>query len=118
MSAWLVSNETISKIANTRMDTEEGAKKFAEDLHRMNVSSLMQRYADDYTEMLTPFKYIPRIIFDNNYQYHKSLSCFLYQCSEGNVPDTALFHTVEKIETELADTIVTKSSEWEEAKWE
>jgi len=118
MSAWLVSNETISKIANTTMKDVKNAELFAKDLHKMNVNALMDRYHDDYTEMLSAFKYIPTVIFADKYQYHKSLSCFLYQCSEGNVPEMALFKKVEEVQRKLAYDIVTKTSEWDEAKWE
>ena len=50
-------------------------------------------------------------------QAFKSLQCYLYQCSEGDVPDSEFFKEVDKFQGQLANKIITKLPEYEGMIW-
>lgn len=50
-------------------------------------------------------------------QAFKSLKCWLYQCSEGDVPDTPLYQVMDKVSDRLAHHIVSSLPEYERAEW-
>jgi hypothetical protein len=50
-------------------------------------------------------------------QFFKSLQCFLYQCSEGNVPDRPLFKALQDVEAFLAPTVNQDSPKYNVAVW-
>jgi hypothetical protein len=50
-------------------------------------------------------------------QLFKSLQCFLYQCSEGNVPEKSLFKALEALSNLLAPAINQESPEYDAAIW-
>lgn len=52
-----------------------------------------------------------------HYQLLKSLQCYIYQCSEGNVPDTHIYKAIDKLITRLAMYIVCNQPEYDEAEW-
>lgn len=47
----------------------------------------------------------------------KSLRCWLYQCSEGNVPEQPLFKALERYAGDLAFHIVAELPGWNAAEW-
>lgn len=52
------------------------------------------------------------------YQIFKSLRCWLYQCSEGNIPETSeLFKIMDDYSVALAFEIIETLPEYAEAKW-
>ena len=51
------------------------------------------------------------------HQDYKTIQCYLYQCYEGNVPETPLFKVLKKLEKEVACYIVENQPEYEEAQW-
>lgn len=48
----------------------------------------------------------------------KSLQCFLYQCCEGDVPESTLSRVVEAIKNDVAEEICTSLPEYKQAPWE
>jgi hypothetical protein len=50
-------------------------------------------------------------------QLFKSLQCFLYQCSEGNVPERSLFKALDALLNLLAPAIDQESPEYDAAIW-
>lgn len=84
-----------------------------ERLQAMNEDALKARYGD---EPAGGFEYVYFLI-PNRYQLLKSLRCFLYQCSEGDVPNTQLFKDVEEFAGNLALAIIEDSPEYEKANW-
>lgn len=48
---------------------------------------------------------------------YKAMTCLRYQCSEGNVPDTALFKELARAIGEIACAIVEALPEYEAAPW-
>jgi hypothetical protein len=52
-------------------------------------------------------------------QAFKSLSCFLYQCCEGDIPEkNNLYKMLEEIKNEMACCIVSNLPEYEKARWD
>ena len=118
--AYLEGNEARSWLSDTKSkqkiltETYEQRQELAERMFAMNVRAVKARYADDKTEYgftfwdeLPP----PRI------QAYKSLQCFIYQCSEGDVPNDPLYIGLEAICAGLANLIVSRLPEYDKAVW-
>ena len=128
MSAFLVNNETISKLANELYTNyregdnnplkEKNTKEIAMELYKMNVKALKQRY-ENYDDMIVPFEYCEKAIFDSTFQLLKSLNCYLYQCSEGNVPKKELYKFLSKtVKFNVMRDIIENIPEYRNAKWD
>ena len=52
-----------------------------------------------------------------HYQLLKSLNCYVYQCSEGKVPDTPIYKAIDKLAVKVAEYIATHQPEYEQAEW-
>jgi len=146
MSAWMVSNETLSNIANLidtyrvtgfngfgydmpdglmRIVGSKSTKQIFEMLVNMNKEALKARYPQSYAEM------IGETIFDSksniyrtqyagltyHFQFLKSLQCYLYQCYEGNIPDCDLYKELTNLKHTLQSYIISKMPEYQAAEW-
>ncbi len=86
MSAFMVTDETINTIS---FYTGVSAAR----LVRMNADAIMARYgSDEMRRVMTQ-----RVITADVYQFAKCLSCYLYQCAEGNVPEQPLYKHLERV---------------------
>lgn len=96
-------------------------------LRQMNVDALKARY-DDYEEMIDDHGYetthdiwqprdINEVVKPWHYQLLKSLQCYIYQCSEGDIPDTKLYKDMDVMIQRLCKFIACRQKEYEEAKW-
>jgi len=130
MSAFLVKNSTLSKLADAlrkydRDLYEEYERNYdlAKDLYEMNVQALKERY-EDPTDLIRPFEFTDEFWMDieNNQkdkaQFFMSLSCYLYQCCEGDVPKSELYKRLEDIEHKLAHEIAMEWAEKKSAEWD
>ena len=52
-----------------------------------------------------------------HYQLLKSLNCYMYQCSEGNVPDSPIYKAMEKLVISLTVFIACNQEEYKNAEW-
>lgn len=146
MSAWMVSNDTLSKIANLietyknvgfngfgfdfpdkliTIFNNKTVKETFEILADMNKEALKARYPHSYAEM------IGETIFDSkadiyrtryagltyHWQFLKSLQCYLYQCCEGNVPDCDLYKELTNLKHTLQSYIISQMPEYNKAEW-
>ena len=132
MSAFLMSNKTISKLAYALSGEETDIKELSSeyekpevlalDLYRLNVKALSERYGKDEAEKWGAFEFIKTDEFNESNkdlaQYYRSLRCFLYQCSEGNVPKTKLFETLDKLSDIIAHRIASNWSDELGAEWD
>ncbi len=50
-------------------------------------------------------------------QTYKSLSCWLYQCAEGSIPENPLYKFFKQAKATLADDIIHNLPEFSTAKW-
>jgi hypothetical protein len=133
MSAYYVGNKQISAIANAmheiapQLDKEVAEKipkdpeVFARALAEMNVEALKERYPEMWNEMVEEFEYSTDKLStktNEEAQLYKSISCFLYQCSEGKVPSSDLYCLVERLHNRLAQRIASRWADAMGARWE
>ena len=107
------------------IETREQAADLGQAMYNMNLNAVSQRYPDcdhnelpgTYTEngQLAPYKY--STVPTGKIQALKSLEGWLYQCSEGNVDETALFKAFTYIRRSLATQIISDRPEYEKAEW-
>ena len=137
MSAFIVEEKTIdvvvsylAKEANlelTRREfkklgydvtTEIGAERLANAMYGLNVMAVEQRY-DDIEGMITSggfgFKFIS---WKSKIEVYKKLTCWLYQCLEGNIPEHPLYKALKEFSNTLAHDIVSDLPEYEAILWE
>lgn len=129
MSSFLVSKETIVIVAKHYTQETSGSLSasnidicvnMANELELMNLKALHQRYGDDIIKtysfkradfrnaLLSPSKK------RNLMQAHKSIGCFLYQCSEGTVPEETLYKQIKELKSDTADEIVRMQDGYED----
>lgn len=138
MSAYMVDNDTIGKIVGflysktykndsrytwllddigVKLTSRNKRKQFAKRLIAMNSRALYARYGDNgnyniHTDFI-PLMY-PAV---SSVQVYKTIRCYLYQCSEGNVPDEPLYKLMGEISDRLAHEIINSLPEYDKAKW-
>ncbi len=136
MSAFIVENRTINEVVSFLylgfkseyyknklkemgfdITTDEGREKLGQEMYFLNVMAVRYRYEERADDLIPPgYKY--KLEPTNIYQALKSLRCWLYQCSEGNIPETSeLYKLMEEISCQLAFDIVYKLKPFEDAEW-
>jgi hypothetical protein len=123
MSSFIVKNKTINtflSFLNNNLSDEENTL-IGRNLLKMNIEATEQRYSEPYLnakekrQELKNFKF--EFVSTTKIQALKSLSCFLYQCSEGNIPSKKLFKDFRKKEIDLAFEIIDELRVYKEAEW-
>jgi hypothetical protein len=138
MSAYIVEDETINKIMagivgaihnggypHFQLTVGFYAKCGAVDpqtlgelLFDLNIQGVEARYGEGEAEKFRPLDYKYQSVLPlGDISFLKSLQCLLYQCSEGEVPETPLFKAMEKLSHDLALHIVESSAKYESATW-
>src|SRR5882724_3746734 len=92
MSAFLVDKKTIDKIL-TELDKavriastwaeKEVETKLSQRMFDLNQLALEYRYGDPKQELIYKYQTVPC----TKVQAFKALQCWIYQCSEGNIPE-------------------------------
>jgi hypothetical protein len=135
MSAYIVEDETINNIIFSINRICKDKKPFEKilktdyltnqelgvELLKLNLKAVTSRYGKKKLEKgelncFETFKY-KEIYGLSLYQEVKTISCFLYQCSEGNVPNSKLFKLLDNLRGDISLEIVHNSKEWNLAKW-
>ena len=132
MSCFIVEKRTIDRIvahiASVPIDSrqkfypllaEENKNKLGCQLWRMNVDAYNYRYSESSHVPAEPYPiYVfSRISFYTPIQTFKSFECFIYQCSEGDIPKTELYKQVFAVSRQLAAEIVHSTSQYDKAEW-
>lgn len=138
MSAYIVDDKTINRIVSAAilhtLDSLTPAPGFLmldsqepDDWHAlgsamrdMNVAAVIARYgpSDSLPGPLPLLPYQFRLVTAPGLvQTVKSLACYLYQCSEGDIPERRLYQQLDKWQTELCRHYVTESDAYDRAKW-
>ena len=91
-------------------------------LAKLNIYALTERYESRMADMVSELKYneqayIEAQMYQNKFQLLKSLSCYNYQCSEGNAIRNSLHKICKGIFNEHCHDIVMRLPEYEQAKW-
>ena len=129
MSAYVVEDSTINKIVsaielvnnhrsdifpNTPLGLQCNIKDLAEAMSNMNVRAVNQRYSGKPEPNTFKYKSTSPA---GRVQTYKALGCFLYQCSEGNVPNEWLYIALKEWESSLAHRIASSTEEYDSANW-
>ena len=115
---------------NNRISEVTNIKAVYNALSEMNCNALNQRYIHDdkaepeqlpkdynHFEVAGNYKDGAFEIPISYYQLLKSIDCYLYQCSEGNVPESALYKAVEDIRAMFANWIIRNTIAYNAANW-
>ena len=138
MSAFMVEDETINKVVtwlkrevstnhfpltvafkhHIDLTSDQWEEKLANAMFQLNGDGVNARYGEGEVEQFRPlnFTYKPEP-YVSNVQVLKSLQCWMYQCSEGDVPQTTLYQFFAEVESYLAVHIVMDLPEYDQAKW-
>ncbi len=130
MSAFICNNETINAItyyvfANPYAETQfiklglgkmgiATPREFGQALYRMNSEAVNNRYQEQEEPPL--FKY-RATEYPGNIAAYKATRILLYQCHEGNVPDSELYRLLSTISVRIADDIISAMPEYDAIEW-
>ena len=139
MSAFIVEDTTINRVvtwlkregAPSHFTLDRLARKYCVDLasdqwdeklaramFQLNCDGVNARYGEGEAGKFRPLNFTYKPEGDTFLvQVLKSLQCWKYQCSEGDVPETKLYQFFEEVEHHLALQIVIRSPEYDKAKW-
>lgn len=132
MSAYIVEDKTINKIItfldgdqemrsylhhelNLDLDTKDKAFEFGKKLLALNIQAVNERYNE--SKSVIPNGYQFNYEITDRIGAYKSLRCLIYQCSEGDVPKTALYKTLKEISDYMANSIVSSLKIYEDRPW-
>jgi hypothetical protein len=135
MSAFIVDGKTIDRIVSFLLDNvrefngigisytsqvpwaQGVGTQIGQQLYRLNTDAVNSRYREGEESPGTRYHYtaVGRL---SDIQAYKSIKCFLYQCSEGDVPERPLFIELSKVHGDLAHRIVCATARYDRAEWE
>lgn len=117
MSAFIVRDETIQYIAVEMLGRDADQEQIQgrmDDLIAMNYAAVNQRYGEDAAPHQITYKALPPL---TDLAMLKRLSCYLYQCTEGDVPGWDLYTKVDEARDLLALLICHRLPEYQGAEW-
>jgi hypothetical protein len=139
MSAFLINPETMNKViraicspayyrphnrmfAGYNVDRSNSWDKIGRALFALNVEAVSQRYPSERGKFHTfeeyRFEGIPYMRDRSEIvSCYKAAQCLAYQCSEGNVPEEAIYKELRDIILELQERIVAELDEYKAADW-
>jgi hypothetical protein len=123
MSAFIVNKTTIDCIVTALV--KPAATKTLKRYRMKSESQLGQAIWDMNTDAVnssygSPEPYTPYTFREHNasmIQAIKSLNCLLYQCSEGDIPDTELFKMLAEDRNKMLRILVESFEEYKSAEW-
>lgn len=120
MSSYIVPNETINRILSIESLTPLGTTKLTRmgrKFLKMNTKAVNQKYASNTDKSHDFDTYTFQRVHTSIEQAFYSLSCLIYQCSEGTIPKSKTYKELVKFRNELANRIATREAEKAGAKW-
>lgn len=100
------------------LETEANCEKLGKAMFSLNIGGVNTRYksgASSFRPLDYKFRLEPGY---SPIQAYKSLSCFLYQCSEGDIEEEDLYKLLDKAKNTLAQFIVNRLEEYDQANWD
>ena len=139
MSAFVVRDETINKIvtflANDRecdyirrhiakklgivLSYGDGPATLGNLMFSLNCEAVNERYGENQASEFRPlnYRFTPEI-HATMMSAFKQLECWLYQCSEGNIPENnELYKVMDEIAGDIARKLVHHSAAYENSPW-
>jgi hypothetical protein len=109
------------KLKELGFDTGESgwAERLGQAMFQLNIDAVESRYgsgeAVKFRQLDYRFEHTEAVSL---VQVLKSLQCWLYQCNEGDVPETGLYGLFDMdVQLSLMDTIISKLPEYKLAEW-
>jgi hypothetical protein len=137
MSAYIVKAETINKIVSYLYAKAAGGatsivslglvrmgydlsdllyiERLADAMFNLNVEAIRTRYGDVETFHSTVFKYL--FIPAAQIEIIKALECWMYQCTEGDIPGSELYKAMAATYFLLCKDYIHQLDEYEVAPW-
>ena len=117
MSAFIVSNNTIHRCVHGLVYAKLAFaynQPVGQKLFEMNAKAVAQRYKEElqsvwFEESDKPVSKMSAV---------KALHCLRYQCSDGDIPQTALFQKLSRAIEILSEDIVCNLPEWNKEPWD
>lgn len=116
MSCWICQEKTINRIlSNKEFDnlTVEDKTKLGQKMVNMNYDAYVERYGTKEVQSAFPYTYKFQFVLTTLLQSLKSLKCFLYQCSEGNIDKRKLYKKLFDIEVLMMNRIINDLEEYD-----
>ena len=88
-------------VSTVKVDAEIGQALF-----NMNVAAVEARYGVGRATEFRPLNYKFRLEPASARQVYQDIKCLQYQCSEGDVPETALFKLLVQLRAAVADEVI------------
>jgi hypothetical protein len=110
--------------------TQEGYTKLGRELYALNADAVAQRYEEPMDlELAQSYEFAknwsgPWLMVPGtppaatDVEQYKALCCLIYQCSEGDVPETKLYKLLVKHRQDLAERIVHDLPAYDLAPWD
>lgn len=131
MSAFQVSQKTINQVVSylQNCDSEKVYDRWMKEacgistanevelskrMAVLNAVAVEQRYGKEPAFVDHTFRYE----LATEIQVFKSLRCWLYQCTEGTVPNSPLYKVMSKIADSIAYHIISKLPAYDKAEWD
>lgn len=114
---WYEYKKELLKLGFDVDDNLNWKKELASLMYQLNCAAVEDRYRDGAEEMITSDFCFKDYETKPPIQTFKSLGCFLYQCSEGEIMKTDLFKFLEYVKYQLACSIVDELPEYANAYW-
>ena len=117
MSAFMVSARTMHRAVHALMPHDApcvACDEMGQKLYQLNSQAILARYGRPGD--VPDYRYA--VVFPPVIQQLKSLQCLIYQCSEGKVPESALYQLMLKRKGELASEIISNLPEYDQADWD
>lgn len=124
MSAFIVQKGTIDRIVTyieknkhnwqIKFDVVD-EKELGQKLWDLNARAVNFRYAEN---IAIKYDFFERKSGQSLVAIYKSIDCYLYQCLEGDVPESCLFRQIESVQKDLASRIIFDLPGYHECPWE
>lgn len=128
MSAYIVNDNTINKIvsffkatkhlphiirefeaAGYNLNQDVDCSRLANDMFKLNVQAVNSRYGKGSAEEFRPLDFQYRFVMPPvQIKTYQEIKEWMYQCSEGDVPNSGLFKLIDTARDCLADHIISK----------
>ncbi len=125
MSSFIVHHDTINSIINylsqnfeffdnLTLRHAENLDVLGQRLFQLNADAVADRYTTSPEEIT--FHWVPMTKVPPTHVY-QNLSCFLYQCSEGDIPERSLFKELHGLHDALAHYVAAEHPDVKKVEW-
>ena len=140
MSAFMVEDKTINRVASNLYSNREGnwtrrqiekafgipadgtnrdenARQLGQLMFALNVRGVNCRYGEGEADKFRPLTYTYQYETTRKLQVLKSLRCWLDQCNEGDTDEQTLYKIMDEYADSLAYSIVSDLPAYDQAEW-